>query len=314
MRSAPLPLALVLLLSAAPAVAQPPPAPVSEPVADSDGDGVPDLPPGQLEAPSCHPERMRDCADNCPLDENPGQQDSDGDGAGDACDLCPLVAVERGEHADADNDGVGDECDSCRLPNARDAQGAQAACPEQQSFSAWKDPNPLGRRLRFFIRPLAFGYRYRGDWVGSTGLGLHLSGSIGEWRFDAQGTALRVPSWYWSAGVYGDAANLFAAEHIGPYAALDFRPMNWAPYARSWARELKFGVGAQLFWSKRFESATHRPLQLGVGPRVGFLDIVSVMPFAQVDLAHERALSWGGLLVFDFKVLEDLGVPMPKSP
>jgi hypothetical protein len=49
-----------------------------------------------------------------------------------------------------------------------------------------------------------------------------------------------------------------------------------------------------------------------VGPRVGFLDIVSLMPFAQFDVANAGAVSWGGMLVFDFKVLKDLGVPLPK--
>jgi hypothetical protein len=239
---------------------------------------------------------MQGCADNCPLDPNPGQEDSDGDGKGDACDLCPRFPVARGEHADADDDGIGDECDS----------------PEEPTEPSWVDPNPLGRRLQFFIRPMALGYRYQGSWVGSTGLGLHLSGSLGEWRFDKQGTAQRVPSWFWSAGVYGDAANLFEAAHLGPYAALDFRPMGWAPYARSWAKELKFGVGAHFLWAKRVEGLEHRPRQLGVGPRVGFLDIVSLMPFAQYDLANDGAVSWGGMLVFDFKVLQDLGVPMPK--
>ncbi|HYO73360.1 MAG TPA: hypothetical protein VEU33_45575 [Archangium sp.] len=312
MRSTPLALTAVLLLALAPAAAQTPPATGSVPIADSDGDGVPDLPPGQTEAPACHPDRMQACADNCPLEENPGQEDSDGDGAGDRCDTCPLVPVKDGEHADADDDGVGDECDTCRLPNPRNESGEQAPCPEEKAHPEWKDPNPLGRRLQFFIRPLALGYRYQGSWVGSTGLGLHLGGSLGEWRFDAKGTALKVPSWYWSAGVYGDSVNLFAAEHIGPYAALDFRPIGWAPYARSWARELKFGVGAHLFWSKRVEGAEKRPLQLGVGPRVGFLDILSVMPFAQFDLANGRDFSWGGMLVFDFKVLQDLGVPLVK--
>jgi hypothetical protein len=296
MRSAPLCLALALLLASAPAVAQPPPA--SEPVADSDGDGVEDF------------------TDTCPFTENPGQEDRDGDGAGDACDLCPLIRVENGEHGDEDNDGVGDECDTCRrYPNARDERGEQAPCPEneKQPVSEWNPNPPLGRRLRLFLRPIGLAYRYRGEWVGSTGLGLHLGGSIGEWRFDEKGTALRVPSWYWSAGIYGDAANLFAAEHLGPYAALDFRPLNWEAYARSWAKELKFGVGAHLLWTRRVDGALgQRPLQLGVGPRVGFLDIVSVMPFAQFDLANDVAVSWGGMLVFDFKVLEDLGVPVPR--
>lgn len=301
MRSAPLPLALVLLLVSAPAVAQLPPAEGPVPAADdTDVDGVPDLPTASTPA------------DNCPFIENPDQEDSDGDGAGNVCDACPLIPVKDGEHADADNDGVGDECDNCRLPNARKENGEQEPCPDTKAYSRWEDPNPLGRRLRVFIRPLALGYRYQDTWVGSTGVGLHLSGSIGEWRFDAQGTALRVPSWYWSAGVYGDAANLFAAEHLGPYAAIDFRPISHAPYARSWVRELKFGLGAHFLWARHLEGLEKRPRQLGVGPRVGFLDIISVMPFAQFDLANAGAFSWGGMLVFDFKVLEDLGVPAVK--
>ncbi len=303
MRSLLVSLLAALLLAAAP------PAP---PLADSDGDGVPDTSPALTDQPRCHPGQREGCADNCPFDPNPGQEDSDGDGTGDACDLCPRVPVKGGEHADADRDGVGDECDNCRLPNARDERGEQAMCPDAKEYTTWKDPHPLGRRLQFFIRPLALGYRARGEWVGSTGLGLHLGGSLGEWRFDEQGTAQKVPSWYWSAGLYGDSVNVFQAAHLGPYAALDFRPMGWAPYARSWAKEFKFGVGAHLLWTQRQEGLEHRPLLLAVGPRVGFLDIVSVMPFAQTDVANGGALSWGGTLVLDFKVLQDLGVPLGK--
>ena len=72
---------------------------------DSDGDGVLD------------PE------DNCPNDANPGQEDADSDGIGDACDPdsdgdgvadasdnCPLISNPGQE--DADNDGIGDACDT----------------------------------------------------------------------------------------------------------------------------------------------------------------------------------------------------------
>ena len=64
--------------------------------ADSDGDGVLNL------------------TDNCPVDGNSEQVDTDGDGMGDACD------------PDDDNDTVLDEADNCRVdpnPNQIDTDG-----------------------------------------------------------------------------------------------------------------------------------------------------------------------------------------------
>lgn len=73
--------------------------------ADGDGDGVPN---GR---------------DNCPVVANTDQLDTDGDGAGDACDAdddgdgvedgadnCPVLA--NADQADADADGTGDACDA----------------------------------------------------------------------------------------------------------------------------------------------------------------------------------------------------------
>ena len=68
--------------------------------------------------------------DNCPALPNPDQADRDGDGHGDACDLCPDV---QDAQADVDGDGRGDGCDNCReVANPdqadRDGDGQGDAC------------------------------------------------------------------------------------------------------------------------------------------------------------------------------------------
>ncbi|MGA1870602.1 MAG: thrombospondin type 3 repeat-containing protein [bacterium] len=73
---------------------------------DADGDGI------------------KDNADNCPVNINPGQEDFDGDGLGDVCDICPKVFDNVNiPNPDADNDGIGDNCDVCPNDISNDVDG-----------------------------------------------------------------------------------------------------------------------------------------------------------------------------------------------
>jgi hypothetical protein len=92
------------------------PACTSDPAADGDGDGTPDVDdvcaatadPTQADADG---DRVGNACDSCASVANPSQANGDGDTLGDACDNCPVVTNEN--QLDADADGKGDACDNC---------------------------------------------------------------------------------------------------------------------------------------------------------------------------------------------------------
>jgi hypothetical protein len=77
------------------------------PVADDDGDGVPNL------------------RDNCVAAGNPAQTDTDGDRQGDACDNCPAIA--NADQTDSNGDQVGDACTGISPDADRDGDGLSNA-------------------------------------------------------------------------------------------------------------------------------------------------------------------------------------------
>jgi hypothetical protein len=99
---------------------------------DQDGDGLGDasFPSNTCPADPCPYNPLPDldgdfrCGDqdNCPSAFNPGQEDHDADGAGDACDDCPDLS--NPDQADQDGDLRGDACDVC--PTVADPAQADA--------------------------------------------------------------------------------------------------------------------------------------------------------------------------------------------
>jgi hypothetical protein len=99
---------------------------------------------------------VRDGHDNCRTVSNSTQADSDGDGPGDACDVCPFDALNdadgdgtcgdvdncpdlANDQADADADDLGDACDACPMDAGNDAD-ADGLCGDVDNCPG--APNP----------------------------------------------------------------------------------------------------------------------------------------------------------------------------
>ncbi|MBI5501453.1 MAG: thrombospondin type 3 repeat-containing protein [Deltaproteobacteria bacterium] len=87
-----------------------------------------------------------------PCDAGTGAHDEDGDGIGDACDVCPEVA-DPGQH-DADGDGIGDACEFPGDPTRTGERVAFHPFTESAGWLAeggdwWRRDDMLGQDLTF---------------------------------------------------------------------------------------------------------------------------------------------------------------------
>jgi len=128
----------------------PPPPVVDNTPPDADGDGVADdddaFPDDPDEDTDTDGDGVGDNSDNCVEDENPGQEDSDANGAGDVCDPMPETYSAAGNLNGGSDDGVSYSGQTARLVLQQKLTDYMVGLVEQEGeFDA------VSQGLRFYV-------------------------------------------------------------------------------------------------------------------------------------------------------------------
>lgn len=113
-----------------------------------------------------------------------------------------------------------------------------------------------------------------------------------------------LPRWTLRGGLFGGGSVDF--ENVRPKAsvALNFS-VSYHP-SSSWS------IGPALHTMTLWNTKDQLPALVGLGARLGVLDVLSLTPFAQADVAGDFELSYGMWLNFDLGALEDLGIALKR--
>jgi hypothetical protein len=220
--------------------------------------------------------------------------------------------VRDNDQKDSDGDGIGDACDACPGDPDRKHQSAQACDAVVTTFEDFQDQERRAR-ISAFVRPSLLGHfpskEQKADVEVSAGAHAMLTGSIDKWR-QLPDHYVVPPTVFWHVGAHVDVTRFTPTPtRFGAILGVDWRPLGIPGYARSFLKDFKFGILAHYITGSPGDDQDDKWVQrIGASLNLSFLDIVSLAPGVQTDLAHGAETAFCAFALFDFKYLEDLGV------